>query len=191
MNSAKPILFASLLASLTAFACSSSDTTTEASPPLSVESAEAPSAEETLAAMVADCEACAEERATRHAERALYLRLGGNEGIQRFVTTLIELHLQNDVVRPYMDGVDLDRLNRNLVDFIGAGTGGAETYTGRSVLDSHAGMGVTPEAFLAAGGDIGAAMEAVGWGPDEQQEFLCIILSMKDLVLESPGEDGQ
>ena len=133
--------------------------------------------------MIADCDACAEDRAARHAETPLYQRLGGHEKIEEFVATLIDLHLRNELVKPYLEGVDLDRLSTNLVDFIGAGTGGSETYTGRSVADSHAGMGITPEVFLAAGGDIGAAMQAVGWGADEQQEFLCIILSMKDDVI--------
>jgi len=187
MNSRKPILVACLLASLTALGCCRSEGTTDAPNSMSVESADAPSALETLDAMVADCAACEEDRAARHAERPLYLRLGGNDGISAFVVTLIDTHIQNDVVRPYLEGVDRQWLTRNLVDFIGAGMGGSEVYEGRSVLESHAGMGVTPEVFLSAGGDIGAAMNAVGWGPDEQQEFLCIILSMKDDVIEGSG----
>jgi hemoglobin len=139
--------------------------------------------------MVADCAACAEERAARHAASPLYTRLGGNEQITKFVAKLIELHLENEVVSPYFKDVDLEVLATNLVNFIGAGTGGSEVYEGRTVLDSHAGMGVTPEVFLSAGGDIGAAMEFVGWGADEQQEFMCIILSMMDdVVVKSDGE---
>lgn len=176
-------LLACLFASLSILACSSPNEATTDQARASVETADTRSATEILGAMIADCDACAEDRAARHAETPLYQRLGGHEKIEEFVATLVDLHLQNEVVKPYLEGADLERLATNLVDFIGAGTDGSETYTGRSVADSHAGMGVTPEVFLAAGGDIGAAMQAVGWGADEQQEFMCIILSMKDDVL--------
>jgi len=176
-------LLACLFASLSILACSSPNEATTDQARASVETPDTRSATEILDVMVADCEACAEERAARHAETPLYQRLGGHEKIEEFVAQLIELHLQNEVVKPYFEGVDQQRLATHLVNFIGAGTGGAETYKGRSVADSHAGMGVTPEVFLATGGDMGAAMQAVGWGADEQQEFMCIILSMKDDVL--------
>ena len=87
------------------------------------------------------------------------------------------------MVKPYLEGVDLEKLATNLSDFISAGTGGTAEYKGKSVLDTHTGMGVTLEVFLAAGGDMGEAMEMVGWGPDEQAEVMCIILSMKDDVI--------
>ncbi len=133
--------------------------------------------------MVSDCEATADARAARHAAKPLYERLGGYEKITEFTATLIEVHLQNDEVKPYLDGVDLAKLTTNLSDFIAAGTGGTAVYKGRSVPDSHAGMMITPEVFLSAGGDIGVAMQTVGWGPDEQAEFMCILLSMKDDVI--------
>lgn len=188
MNFNKPILVATILSSLTVAGCGGAEGAEDPSNARGAESAAPPTAMESIEAMVADCEACAEERAARHADSPLYGRLGGHEGISAFVTTLIEQHLQNDVVRPFFDGVDQGVLAANLVDFIGAGTGGTETYSGRSILESHANMGVTPEVFLAAGGDIQAAMNEVGWGADEQQEFMCVILSMKDQVIEMPGD---
>ncbi|MCA9002694.1 MAG: group 1 truncated hemoglobin [Planctomycetes bacterium] len=141
------------------------------------------SATDTIAAMVADCEDSANARAARHNETPLYERLGGQETITAFVSTLIEVHQKNDLVKPYLEGVDLEKLTTNLSDFISAGTGGTAEYKGQSVLDSHTGMGITPEIFLAAGGDIGEAMQMVGWGPDEQAELMCIILSMRDDVI--------
>ena len=183
MLDTKRSLLAASLAGLLTIACSSTEDVTTDADASSAPVADTRTATEILDAMVADCEACAEACAARHAETPLYERLGGHEKIAEFVDTLIELHLQNELVKPYLEDVDLERLSTNLVDFIGAGTGGTETYEGRSVAASHAGMGITPEVFLAAGADIGAAMEAVGWGPDEQQELLCIILSMKDDVL--------
>lgn len=187
MKTIKPLKIATLFACLAIAACSSADeNTTEASSSDATDVADdevAPSATETIAAMVADCEASADARAARHSETPLYERLGGNEKVSEFVAKLIELHLVNEIVKPFLDGVDLEALATNLTDFICAGTGGKEVYKGRSLPDSHAGMKITPEVFLSAGGDIGAAMQAVGWGANEQEEFMCIILSMKDAVL--------
>jgi len=183
MKISNPLSVACLSACLFLASCGGSETNATESDSSGAGSEVAASATETIAAMVADCEASADARAARHNKQPLYERLGGHEEITAFVETLIELHLTNEVVKPFMEGADLDMLTTNLVDFIGAGTGGGETYKGRSMPASHAGMGITPEVFLSAGGDIGAAMEAIGWGPDEQAEFMCIILSMKDDVL--------
>ncbi len=189
MISIKPILITSLLACVAAVSSSCADRGAEAQESSNTDEVEAPPATVTIAAMVADCAACAEDRAARHAESPLYQRLGGNETIAEFVAKLIELHMQNDVVSPFFKDVDQEMLATHLVNFIGAGTGGPETYEGRTMVASHAGMGVTPEVFLSAGGDIGTAMQAVGWGADEQQEFMCIILSMKDDVLMKSSDD--
>jgi hemoglobin len=187
MKTAKSLAAACLSACLALAACSGPDTNSTASDNSkathTAESEPAPSAVETIAAMVADCAASADARAARHNDKPLYERLGGHEKISEFVSKLIELHMKNEVVKPYFEGVDLETLGTHLVDFIGAGTGGGETYKGRSMPDSHAGMKITPEVFLSAGADIGVAMQAVGWGADEQGEFMCIILSMKESVL--------
>ncbi len=187
MKTIKTLSLSCLFACFAITSCGDAEKSTAASDDSNTtkaaENASTPSATETIAAMVADCEASADARAARHSATPLYERLGGHEKISEFVAKLIELHLENELVKPYFEGVDLKVLATNLVDFIGAGTGGGEVYKGRSMPDSHAGMKITPEVFLSAGGDIGMAMEAVGWGADEQGEFMCIILSMKDAVL--------
>ena len=37
--------------------------------------------------------------------------------------------------------------------------------------------------FLAAGGDLGAAMEGAGWGENERQEMLCAFVSLRGEVV--------
>ncbi len=187
MKLIQPIAITLTLACLAISSCSDSNTNTtesnQANTVNATKSGATPSASETLAAMVAGCAASAEERAKRHKEKPLYERLGGKEKIMKFVEKLIALHLENELVKPFFEGVDQKKLATNLADFIGAGTGGGETYKGRGIPEIHAGMKITPEVFLSAGGDIGAAMKAVGWGANEQAEFMCIILSMKDAVV--------
>ncbi len=179
IDATKPLILAGLFACVTIAACSSADKDTTNRDQSPLESAAGPSATDT---MVADPAASAEARAALDNEEPLYQRIGGHEGITEFVAKLIDLHMKNELVKPFFEGVDMEALTTHLVDFIGAGTGGAETYRGRSVLDSHAGMGITPEVFRAALDDIAAAAQAVGWGAGEQGEFKRLILSMRGEV---------
>jgi hypothetical protein len=39
--------------------------------------------------------------------------------------------------------------------------------------------------FLAAGSDLGAAMDAAGWGENEKQELLCAFVSLRAQVVTS------
>ena len=183
MKITQPLSVACLIASLLLVACGGGEAEATETDPAADSGKPALSATETIAAMVADCEASADARAARHTAKPLYERLGGIETITAFSATLIELHQKNDAVKSYFEDVNVEKLTTNLSAFISAGTGGTAQYKGQSVLGSHTGMGVTPEAFLSAGGDIGEAMQAVGWGPDEQAEFMCILLSMKDDVI--------
>ena len=96
----------------------------------------------------------------------------------------IALHVADDSpIKDVFKGVDLDKLAEHVVNFIGAGTGGAEKYSGRSMKDGHAHLKLTHEMFLAAGGDIMEALAEFKVPENETQEFMCIILSFKDDVI--------
>jgi hypothetical protein len=48
---------------------------------------------------------------------------------------------------------------------------------------AHAHLELSKADFLSAGGDVTAAMQNLGYGEEEIQEFVCILVSMKDLVI--------
>jgi hemoglobin len=82
-----------------------------------------------------------------------------------------------------MEGVDGKTLAKRVTDFTAAGTGGPQTYKGRSMPAAHARLELTDADFLAAGGDIVKAMQTMGYGEDEVNEFVCILVSLKDQVV--------
>jgi hypothetical protein len=51
------------------------------------------------------------------------------------------------------------------------------------MVDSHARLEMTNADFLAAGGDLKAAMESADWGEGEQQELLCAFVSLRGEVV--------
>ena len=51
------------------------------------------------------------------------------------------------------------------------------------MVDAHAHLGFTEADFLSAGGDVIQGMKNQGYGQDEIDEVVCIMVSMKDMVI--------
>ena len=146
---------------------------------------DAPTVAVQIGGMQAMCADTEQARAQRQADDPLYNRLGGYDRILEFTTEVVRLHNQNEEIRRVMVGVDSEALAKNVADFIAAGTGGPETYayTGRDMPTAHAHLHLTDADFLSAGGDIVTAMQTMGYGQDEINEFVCILVSLKDQVV--------
>ena len=78
---------------------------------------------------------------------------------------------------------DSEKLAKHVADFVAAGTGGTAQYTGRDMPSSHAPLKLTDKDFLSAGGDIVGSMQSLGYGQNEIDEFVCILVSLKDQVV--------
>jgi hemoglobin len=144
---------------------------------------EAPSPAEQMAGLATMCENTAQARADRHAAKPLYERLGGYDRIHALTEEIVRLHSQNEDFRLMMTYVDKERLVKNVADFVAAGTGGDVQYAGRDIKTAHAHLRMTTSDFLSAGGDVAQAMHNLGYGEDETNEIVCILVSMKDLVV--------
>ncbi len=142
-----------------------------------------PSAQEQMTGLVGMCEASAEARTTRQETKPLYERLGGYEGIHALTDEIVRLHNINPDFRLMMKYVDSEHLAKQVADFMAAGTGGTETYKGRNMHDAHSHLELTTADFLSAGSDVGKAMKNLGYGEEETQEVLCILVSMSDQVI--------
>lgn len=68
-------------------------------------------------------------------------------------------HLANPLVNArYMNSEDLARVERRVVEFFCAGTGGAEIYTGKDMVATHKGMNINEQEFMSV---IDDAMDAL------------------------------
>jgi len=145
--------------------------------------AKAPTVEEQIAGMEKMCLETADARGKRQEEKSLHERLGGDEKIAQMFRNVLARHRVNESIKHTMDGVDDDMLVEHLVEFVSAGTGGGATYTGKSMPEAHRDMNLTDADFLAAGGDIVAAMQEMEYGQNEIDEFICILVSLKGQVV--------
>ena len=143
----------------------------------------APSPEEMMAGLVTMCDESASARTERQEKESLYDRLGGYDKIFEMTTEIVRLHQINPDFRLMMTYVDGDHLAKQVADFMAAGTGGTATYDGQDMKAAHAHMKMTEADFLSAGSDVMKAMKNKGYGENETNEVVCILVSMKDMVI--------
>jgi hemoglobin len=115
---------------------------------------------------------------------SLYERLGGEDGIRRLVTDIVDNHYCNPLIRTRFERVkDRAALERHSVEFLCAGSGGPQNYTGRELLSVHQGMNVSEQELIAAIDDIVAAMNKNQLDASVQSEMVAILYSLKGDVL--------
>jgi hemoglobin len=118
------------------------------------------------------------------ATNTLYERLGRREGITRITADLIKNHLANPLVNArFKASEDLARVERRVVEFFCAGSGGPEVYTGKDMVSTHKGMNINEQEFMAAIDDVMAALQKNGIDDATCNEVLSILWSMRGEVL--------
>ena len=135
------------------------------------------------AAIVAAVLASSPASAQHMMHKSLYERLGGIDAIKAVVDDFVGNVAADKRINKFFASTDIYRLKRNLVAQICQGTGGPCTYTGRSMKDAHAGMGVRSSHFNALVGDLGKTLKKFKVPAREQRELVAILAPMKkDIV---------
>lgn len=111
--------------------------------------------------------------------QSLYERLGGAEVVAAIASDIVDMHMQNPKVSPRYKKSDIGYLKGSLTNFIGAGIGGPEVYTGPDVNTAHQAMNISDQEFIEVIDDIMKALDKNGVGQREKDEMLAILYSMK------------
>jgi len=118
-------------------------------------------------------------------ERSLYDRLGAIDAITAVVGNFRDRVAQDNRINQKFAKTDLSRLTKMLIDQVCEATGGPCRYTGRSMKDAHAGMGVTSGEFDALVEDLVATLNQFKVGKREQDELLGALGPMKSEIVEA------
>jgi hemoglobin len=116
-------------------------------------------------------------------DKTLYERLGGTEAIRAVVKEFMATTAADPRIDLFFTNVDAPRLEQLMVEQICAGTGGPCEYTGKTMRESHTGMGVKPEHFEAFIEDLTLTLDKLGVRDPEKSEVLTIFRSMADDIV--------
>jgi hemoglobin len=118
-------------------------------------------------------------------DNTIYARVGGREGIAKIAKTILRLHHANPVLnRRYGHAKKTDaELETLLTELLCSVTGGSETYTGMSMVETHKGMNVHPDEFVEALDDILKALDLNGVSREDQDTILGISYSLKSEIV--------
>jgi hemoglobin len=119
---------------------------------------------------------------------SLFERLGGTAGITAIVDSLVAAHMENPAIRarflPYLDTpARIEALKGHVCTFLEAGSGGSRPYTGRTMRDTHRGMNISADEFVATVDDILRALRQHGVDEATQKDVLAIAYSLKDEIV--------
>ena len=116
-------------------------------------------------------------------ERSLYDRLGGQDAITAVVADFVGNVVADARINAFFANANADELKAKLVDQICEATGGPCTYTGKTMKELHAGMGVKDEHFNALVEDLVKSLDKFGVKDPEKTELLTALAGMKpDIV---------
>jgi hemoglobin len=117
------------------------------------------------------------------ADKPLYERLGGHKAIVAVVDDFTANVGADARINKFFANSDMVRVKAKLVEQIGMATGGPEKYTGKSMKETHANMGVAEADFNALVEDLVTTLNKFKVPPKEQSELLTILGSLKgDIV---------
>ncbi|MBX7133280.1 MAG: group 1 truncated hemoglobin [Fimbriimonadaceae bacterium] len=123
------------------------------------------------------------------ANAPLYDRLGGVYGIALVCDQFVDALLKepaigaNPKVAESFSKITVPGIKFMLTSQICALTGGPQKYVGRSMKDSHKGLGITAEEWDASGKVFVKTLQKLGVGKTEQDELVAAITKMrKDIV---------
>jgi len=121
-------------------------------------------------------------------QKSLYERLGGADGIAALVDDIIANHMINPVVKArYLplndDPQHFAVVRQHLINFLAAGSGGKEQYTGKDMESAHRGMNISETEYMAVIDDILAAMDKHQMDEQTRKDVLAISYSLKGQMI--------
>ena len=118
-------------------------------------------------------------------EHSLYQRLGGSAAIAAVVDDFVARCAADSRINRKFARTDVPRLKRMLVDQVTTATGGPATYEGRTMQETHEGMGVTAGEFDALVENLIATLDQFTVPSAEQGELLGILGPLRGDIVEA------
>src|SRR5437660_10372948 len=112
---------------------------------------------------------------------SLYKRLGGREGIAGVVDAFVANALADPRIGPAFKSLPADKvgpLKTNIADFICENTGGPCSYLGRTMKESHKGLGLAREDVDACNAALAKALDTNGVKAADKEQLMKLVQSL-------------
>jgi len=129
------------------------------------------------------CVAGTDARTRRQDKVSLFQRLGGEQKIRVLIDELLREHYKNDALYPLLKNYAPSTLADKLTPYVIERTGGPSVYQGIELPESHRNLHITNKMFVAGGRDLMEATKKLGYGPEETQDLMCFIFSLRSQVV--------
>ena len=116
--------------------------------------------------------------------KSLYDRLGGADAINALTESWVARVGGDDRANGKFVRTDIERLMKEVVDQLCEATGGPCAYTGRSMLETHAGMKVTAGEFDVVMQHLDAVLDELNIQKTERDELVGLLRPMRDDIVE-------
>ncbi len=117
---------------------------------------------------------------------SLYARLGEKPAIVKVIDEFVSNVAKDDRVNGRFATTNIPRFKGHMVDQVCAATGGPCAYTGRDMVTTHKGMGISNAEFSAIVEDLVSALNTLKVPKAEQKELLGLLGPMKTDIVEVP-----
>jgi hemoglobin len=139
-----------------------------------------------MAMVVVGLAACA-TTSDAPATPSLYQRLGGREGIAGVVDAFVVNALADPRIGPAFKSLPADKvapLKTNIADFICENTGGPCSYGGRTMKDSHRGLGLEKADFDACNAALAKALDSKNVAAADKEQLMKLVASLMNDIVE-------
>lgn len=119
--------------------------------------------------------------------KSLYQRLGGYDAIAAVADDFIGRLASDPQFAKFFSGFSTDskkRLRQHLVDQICQAAGGPCIYTGRSMKDTHSGLGINEKEWDAGGKHLLASLDKFNVPKQEKDEVMVFVATLKKDIVE-------
>ena len=114
---------------------------------------------------------------------SLYDRIGGLPAVQAAVHEMITNAMADARIKAFFAGIDMVRVDKNLVDFVCSAAGGPCVYKGKSMPKAHEGLNLKPAHFTALVEDLKKGLDKLKVPEAEQKELLAALAATRSDVL--------
>ena len=116
--------------------------------------------------------------------KSLYDRLGGADAINALTESWVARVAGDDRANGKFARTDVPRLMKEVNDQLCEATGGPCIYTGRSMQETHAGMGTTAGEFDVVMQHLDATLDELNVPKTERDELVSLLRPMRDDIVE-------